>query len=284
MIIAVASGKGGTGKTTVTAALAANWSTPVAAVDLDVEEPNLHLFLHPAITGTEKGYIEVPKADESMCNSCGACAELCQFKAIALIGDTLLTFPDMCHGCGGCIAVCPTGALTQDSRELGELCHGTSGDISFHMGRLRIGEAMCPPLMKLVKNEVFSSHAEGSRDIILDSPPGASCPAVCAVQDADCVVLVTEPTPFGFYDFKIAYEAFSVFNKPMGVVVNKAGIGNAEVYDFCKEHNIPIWAEIPFDKKIAEAYSTGSVITDAVPSLKPAFAELTRSIQESVHA
>lgn len=284
MIIAVASGKGGTGKTTVTAALAANWKTPVAAVDLDVEEPNLHLFLHPSITGTEKGYIEIPEADERMCTSCGACTELCQFKAIALIGDTLLTFPEMCHGCGGCIAVCPTGALTESSRELGELCHGTSGDIAFHMGRLRIGEAMCPPLMKLVKNDVFSSYENETRDVILDSPPGASCPAICAVADADCVVLVTEPTPFGFYDFKIAYEAFSVFNKPTGVVVNKAGIGDMQVYAFCEEHNIPIWAEIPYDRGIAEAYSMGSVITEAVPSLKPVFEELTRSIQESVHA
>jgi len=284
VIIAVASGKGGTGKTTVTAALAANWNEPVTAVDLDVEEPNLHLFLHPDITETRKGYIGIPLADERLCNSCGACAELCQFKAIAVIGDTLLTFHDMCHGCGGCIAVCPTGALTEGTRELGELCHGTSGDIAFHMGKLRIGEAMCPPLMKLVKNEILTSHTKDSRDVILDSPPGASCPAVCAVSDADCVVLVTEPTPFGFYDFTIAYNAFSVFNKPTGVVVNKSGIGDRQIYDFCQEHDIPIWAEIPFDKRVAEAYSSGSIITDEVPDLKPVFEELTRSIQESVHA
>ena len=208
MIIAVASGKGGTGKTTVTASLATVWDGPVLAVDLDVEEPNLHLFLHPTMAGSAPARLTVPVVDEAKCTYCGACADLCQFKAISVMGQLLLTFPEMCHGCGGCLAVCPEKALSPGQRELGEISWGQAGRGGFLSGRLRLGEAMSPPLMRLVKARLNQMLAAGG-DAVIDAPPGVSCPAVNAVLDSDVILLVTEPTPFGFHDFKLAWEAFA---------------------------------------------------------------------------
>ncbi|WFS62655.1 ATP-binding protein [Pseudodesulfovibrio thermohalotolerans] len=272
MIYAVASGKGGTGKTTVSSSLAALWDGPATLVDLDVEEPNLHLFLKPELTDIRKAWIEVPEADESKCTRCRACADLCQFKAITVMADTLLVFPEMCHGCGGCLAVCPEGALFPGRRELGEICRGTAGRHDFVMGRLRVGEAMSPPLMRQIRHLFPGLEKQG--DILIDAPPGVSCPAIAAVTDADCIVLVTEPTPFGFHDFKLAWEAFTPLNKPMGAVINRSDLGDATVLDFCRENNIPVWAEIPYSREIAEAYSRGEVIADALRELEQTFVDL----------
>lgn len=280
MIVAVASGKGGTGKTTVAASLAHLWEGPVTAVDLDVEEPNLHLFLKPMITGRSVADMEVPLAEESLCTHCRACAELCQFKAIAVMGDVLLTFPEMCHGCGGCLAVCPEGALSPGSRELGEIRWGEAGQIHFVMGRLRVGEAMSPPLMRAVKAELEQQLSSSPSDVIIDCPPGVSCPAVNAVMDSDVILLVTEPTPFGAYDFKLAWEAFSPLEKPMAAVINRAGLGERSVYRFCREKRLPVLAEIPFDRTIAEAYSRGQVVAEASPGLRATFRDLARGVQE----
>ncbi|WP_316897941.1 ATP-binding protein [Pseudodesulfovibrio indicus] len=272
MIYAVASGKGGTGKTTVSSSLAALWDAPAALVDLDVEEPNLHLFLNPDLTSVEKAWIEVPEADEDKCTRCRACADLCQFKAITVMADTLLVFPEMCHGCGGCLAVCPEGALFPGRRELGEICKGTAGRHRFIMGRLRVGEAMSPPLMRQIR-ELFPALAKDG-DILIDAPPGVSCPAINAVADADCIVLVTEPTPFGFHDFKLAWEAFTPLGKPMGAVINRADLGNSQVTDFCRDNNIPVWAEIPYSRDIAQAYSRGEIIATRLKGLEPVFTAL----------
>lgn len=274
MRIAVASGKGGTGKTMVSAALVSLWIQSVVAVDLDVEEPNLHLFLKPEIDGRQQVFLEVPVVDETKCTRCGVCTYLCQFKAISLLGDVVLTFPEMCHACGGCMAVCPEGALSGGSRVLGEIRWGTAGNADFIMGRLRIGEAMSPPLMRQVKAKLAELYKNKTVDIIIDAPPGVSCPAVNAVMDSDAIVLVTEPTPFGAYDLKLAYEAFSPLDKPMGVIVNRAGIGDHGVYEFCRSMGIEILAEIPFDRRIAEAYSRGNLVPVACPDIKPVFATL----------
>ena len=169
MIVAVASGKGGTGKTTVAACLAAVWDRPVQLVDLDVEEPNLHLFLNPDLTENETAYLPVPIADQEKCTACRQCAELCQFKAITVLAEYVLTFPNMCHGCGGCWAVCPEGAVTEGRRELGEILTGSFRDQDFIMGRLRVGEAMSPPLMRQVLDRL-----QPDRDVIIDAPPGAT--------------------------------------------------------------------------------------------------------------
>jgi MinD superfamily P-loop ATPase len=274
MRLAVASGKGGTGKTTVSAALVSLWTQPVVAVDLDVEEPNLHLFLKPEISGRQQAFLEVPVVDETRCTRCGVCTDLCQFKAISLLGDVVLTFPEMCHGCGGCLAICPEGAMSAGTRILGEIRWGTAGRAGFIMGELRVGEAMSPPLMRQVKAQLSELYKDQAVDVIVDAPPGVSCPAVNAVMDSDAIVLVTEPTPFGAYDLKLAYEAFSPLGRPMGVVVNRAGIGDYGVYQFCRSRGIEVLAEIPFDRRIAEAYCRGDIVPIACPQIKPVFAAL----------
>ncbi|AEB10355.1 nucleotide-binding protein [Desulfobacca acetoxidans] len=280
MIAAIASGKGGTGKTTVTASLASIWDSPLIAVDLDVEEPNLHLFLQPVIEGCEKGYILTPVVDEAKCTYCGACADICQFAAITVMGRLILTFPEMCHGCNGCIAVCPEKAISPGQRELGDISWGKAGQVDYLAGRLRIGEAMSPPLMRLVKARLKRILAETGKDAIIDAPPGVSCPAVNAVLDSDIIILVTEPTPFGFYDFQLACEAFSPFGKPIGAVINRAGLGQDDIYRFCQERGLPILAEIPYDRAIAEAYSCGRIIAGISPELSATFVSLKDKIRE----
>jgi MinD superfamily P-loop ATPase len=280
MKIAIASGKGGTGKTTVSSSLVSVWESPVIAMDLDVEEPNLHLFLKPTITGKRTANMEIPKVDDTLCSKCGKCGELCQFKAISLMGEILMIFPEMCHGCGGCIAICPEGALTTEFRELGEVTWGQSGDAEFLMGRLRVGEAMSPPLMRTVKEKLKEMLDASSKDVIIDAPPGVSCPAMNAVMDSDVILLVTEPTPFGFYDMKLAHEAFLPMGKPMGVVVNRAGLGNADVYDYCAEKKLEIMAEIPYDRQIAETYAKGSIISESSDEMKQIFISLAEKIKQ----
>jgi MinD superfamily P-loop ATPase len=280
MNIAIASGKGGTGKTTVSASLVSVWPDPVAAMDLDVEEPNLHLFLNPQIDGRETALMEVPEVDESKCNRCRACADICQFKAISVFGSIIMTFPEMCHGCGGCFAVCREDAISTGSRELGEVAWGKSGDNPFIMGRLRVGEAMSPPLMRHVKGKRAEIEDSGDRDLIIDSPPGVSCPAVNAVMDSDAILLVTEPTPFGLYDLKLAHDAFSPLGKPMAVIVNRAGIGDRSTYDYCGSTGLNIIAEIPYDRKIAEMYSNGLVLAEASDRLRTIFEDLAASAEQ----
>lgn len=277
MICAVASGKGGTGKTTVTASLAAVWERPLCVADLDVEEPNLHLFLNPELGAEEPAFMEIPVLDPTRCTLCGLCAEFCQFKALSVMGKTLLVFPEMCHGCGGCLRLCPEGALSPGGRELGCIIPGRAGDTGFLMGRLRVGEAMSPPLLRAVKARLPRDCA-GERDILLDAPPGVSCPAVNAVMDADVVLLVTEPTPFGLHDLRLAVEAFRPMGAALGVVINRAGVGDAGVADFCRDENLPVWAEIPFSRAAAEAYARGQVLADALPELRGRFTALREHV------
>lgn len=282
MKLAVASGKGGTGKTTVSASLVSVWKNPVIATDLDVEEPNLHLFLRPEITGRRIAGMEVPVLDASKCTCCGKCSELCQFKAISLMGEVLLTFPEMCHGCGGCFAICPEKALSPGVRELGEMEWGSAGKAGFLMGRLRVGEAMSPPLMRQVKEKLGEMTAEKHADAIIDAPPGVSCPAVNAVMDSDFILLVTEPTPFGTYDLQLAHEAFQPLSIPMAVVVNRAGIGNNAVYEYCRSAGLEIFAEIPYERSIAEAYSRGRIISEISPEMGKLFTDLAEKIRSAV--
>jgi MinD superfamily P-loop ATPase len=279
MIVAIASGKGGTGKTMVSASLVRVWNEQVTPMDLDVEEPNLHLFLKPEITGKEKAFMEIPVVDEARCTYCRECADLCQFKAISVLGETILTFPEMCHGCGGCISICPEKALSAGSRELGEISWGRIGGADFLMGRLRVGEAMSPPLMKAVKDRLDQMGDLSTSDVIIDAPPGVSCPAMSAVMDSDVIILVTEPTPFGFFDLKLAHQAFSSLGKPMAVVVNRAGLGTSSVYDYCRANRLSIVAEIPYDREIAEAYSQGKVVSETSPALRDLFIDLADEIR-----
>ena len=280
MKVAIASGKGGTGKTMVTASLAVCWNSSALAVDLDVEEPNLHLFLQPQISGSQVAYMKVPVVDEKQCSFCRECSELCQFKAISVLNSVVLVFEEMCHGCGGCQAVCPQGAISLGSRVLGEISWGQSGRIGFMMGKLRVGEAMSPPLMRQVLNCMEQSkYLSHLTDVLIDAPPGVSCPAISAVIESDVIVLVTEPTPFGVFDLSLAYSAFKTLKKPMGVVINRAGIGNGQVYQFCQEVSLPVWAEIPYKRSIAEAYASGKVVAESSAKMRRLFNELSGKIQ-----
>jgi MinD superfamily P-loop ATPase len=292
MKAAIASGKGGTGKTMVSASLCAVWNKPVTAVDLDVEEPNLHLFLDPQIAGRRDALMEVPQVDETRCTYCRACADLCRYKAISVLNSVVLVFPEMCHGCGGCMAVCPTRAISTGHRTLGEIAWGTAGSASFLSGRLRVGEAMSPPLIRQVMAELKSSaFFRKDADVLMDAPPGVSCPAVNAVMDSDIIVLVTEPTPFGVYDLDLAVQAFEPLGKPMGVVVNRAGLGDEAVYRFCKAAALPIFAQIPHQRAIAETYAAGKVVALASEQMHALFVRLAEiichaagAVQELHHA
>ena len=241
---------------------------------------DLHLFLHPTIEGSATAYLTVPTVDEAKCTYCGACAELCQFAALNIMGQVILTFPEMCHGCGGCLAVCPEKAISPGRRELGEISWGVAGGVGFLAGRLRVGEAMSPPLMRQVKARLAQRLAATGGDAIIDAPPGVSCPAVNAVLDCEVILLVTEPTPFGVYDFKLAWEAFTPLGKPLGAVINRAGLGDDAIYRFCQEKGLPILAEIPYDRAIAEAYARGRIIADLSPEIKETFVTLRDKIRD----
>ncbi|MGD9210427.1 MAG: ATP-binding protein [Desulfobacteraceae bacterium] len=279
MKVSIASGKGGTGKTMVTSSLATSWNGPVVAVDLDVEEPNLHLFLKPTIIDSHKAVLEIPQVDETRCDYCRQCAELCQFKAISVLNKVIMVFAEMCHGCGGCIAVCPQKAILPDQRILGEISWGESKSIGFLMGRLRVGEAMSPPLIRQVQAELSSQDTfSAEADVLFDAPPGVSCPAVSAVLESDVIVLVTEPTPFGLFDLRLAHQAFMPLGKPMGVVINRSGLGNDEIYHFCGKIKLPILAEIPYQREIAQAYAKGEIIARHSPQMEDLFSKLVEKI------
>jgi MinD superfamily P-loop ATPase len=277
MIISVASGKGGTGKTTVATNLAYSIGNGVQVLDCDVEEPNAHLFLNPAIEQTETVYVPVPEIDESKCTYCRKCAEICRFRAIAVIGETLLTFPELCHSCGGCAHVCPEGAVAETGREVGIIERGNSGSLDFVKGRLRVGEAMSPPLIKKVR-----SYAEPDKITIIDAPPGTSCPVIAAMKDTDFVLMVTEPTPFGLHDLKLAVEAVKLLGIPHGMVINRSDMGDNTVQAYAEKENIPILMEILFDRRIAEAYSKGVLISRENSLWKKRFQLLFRHIRAVV--
>ncbi len=274
--IAVASGKGGTGKTTIAtnlALVAASQGLDVSYLDCDVEEPNGHIFLKPEIETTTPVNVSVPVVDEAKCTSCGKCADICQYSAIALLGKTVLTFPNLCHACGGCMLVCPTGAITETGRDIGVVEEGMAGGVRFVHGKLRIGEAMSPPLIRAVKKRTRESGLT-----IIDAPPGTSCPVIQSVRGADYVVLVTEPTPFGLNDLKLAVEMLRVLKLPFGVVVNRADMGDDAVFDYCRDESISVLLRIPDDRRIAEAYSRGLPVADALPEYKGAFDSLLKEV------
>ena len=277
MIISIASGKGGTGKTTVATNLALSIDTDVQLLDCDVEEPNAHLFIHPVFEKNETITIAVPEVDEEKCNLCKKCSEICQFKAIVVIGETVLTFHELCHSCGGCMEVCPEGAITETGRELGIIEIGHRNGLEFIHGRLRVGEAMSPPLIKKVR-----SFTRPDRLTIIDAPPGTSCPVIAAMKDVDFILLVTEPTPFGLYDLKLAVGAVNILKIPCGLVINRSDIGDENVKEYATKEGLPVLMEIPFDRQIAEIYSRGEVLVEVISEWKEKFLELYHRIEEIV--
>lgn len=274
MIISIASGKGGTGKTTVATNLAFSLENNVQLLDCDVEEPNSHLFLNPEIQDKETVSVPVPKIDEKKCNYCKKCAEICRFNAIAVLKNTILTFPELCHSCGGCVIICPEKAISETGRELGLIQRGRAGKIDFVYGSLRIGEAMSPPLIEKVKSYIHPDKIN-----IIDAPPGTSCPVITAIKNVDFVLMVTEPTPFGLHDLKLAVEAVKLLNIPCGLVINRSDLGDNKVKEYALQNKLPILMEIPFERRIAEIYSNGGLIVEEMPEWKPKFLELYRQIE-----
>ena len=272
MRIAVASGKGGTGKTTVAtnlAYVAARDGQSVAYLDCDVEEPNGALFLKPEMTGSEPVRVSVPAVDLDKCTECGLCGEICQYSAIVPMQGKVLLFPELCHGCGGCWLVCEPGAIAESHRVTGRIERGRAGPVQCVQGLLDVGQAMSPPVIKAVK-----AAAPGADVVVMDAPPGTSCPVIESVRDADCVLLVTEPTPFGLHDLKLAVEMVRTLGLPFGVVINRAECGDSETHQWCAAEGIPVLAEIPDDRDIAEAYSRGELMCSALPDYTPLLADL----------
>ena len=275
MIISVASGKGGTGKTTVATNLALSIGSNVQLLDCDVEQPNAHLFIHPVFDRTETVTTPVPEIDMDKCTLCGKCGEICEFKAIVVVGETVLPFEELCHSCGGCMAVCPEKAITEKGRELGVLQKGHRNGVEFIQGKLRVGEAMSPPLIKAVL-----ALRDPTKITIVDAPPGTSCPVIETMKPADFILMVTEPTPFGLNDLKLAVGAARILNIPCGLVINRSDIGDDKVKKYANLENLPILLEIPFDRQIAEAYSRGDMIVDVMPESKAKFLELYEKIKD----
>ena len=277
MKIAVASGKGGTGKTTVATNMAYLGSCTgrnVAYVDCDVEEPNGHIFFKPAFDVTMPVGTLVPKVDGSKCIHCGACGEICQYSAIVSAGQAVLVFDELCHGCGGCSFVCPVGAISEVLHETGRAQIGSAGSIAFVHGLLDVGQAMSPPVIKAVK-----AAAPMSDITIIDSPPGTSCPVIESVRGCDFLLLVTEPTPFGLNDLKLAVEMARAMKLPFGVVINRADIGDRATHLYCSDNGIEILSEIPDDRSIAEAYSRGELASEVSPDYRLAFETLLGKIE-----
>lgn len=282
MKIAVASGKGGTGKSTVATNLAYLLSKSykqVCLLDCDVEEPNCHIFLKPIFNYSEPVYVPVPKIDVEKCVQCGKCAEICQYNALAFIKGKVIVFPELCHGCGSCELICPSNAISETGREVGIIEAGFSQGFNFVHGKSRIGEAMSPPLIKAVKKY---ADKEDFNIQILDCPPGTSCPVIAAASESDFVIMVTEPTPFGLYDLKLAVDVMRKIKLPFGIVINRSGENDYLIEDYARDENINILTKIPDSRAIAECYSKGNLILRALPEFKKAFDPLVNIIRENM--
>ncbi len=263
MKLAIASGKGGTGKTTLSVALALAVDREVQYLDCDVEEPNGKLFLHPQADSVETVSVPVPYVDRSLCSGCGDCSDICQFNAIVSQGDYAITFPELCHSCGGCTRVCPDEAITEVMHPIGSLTIGRAGQIHCVQGMLDVGVAMSTPLIRAVKEHVTQDGVS-----IIDSPPGTSCPMIETVRDADFVLLVTEPTPFGLHDLKIAVKTVRELDRPFAVIINRGDQTENCVDAFCEEEGVEVLLRIPENRAIARAYSRGETMLSVLPDLK----------------
>jgi len=279
MIISVASGKGGTGKTLVATSLALSLKDTydVQLLDCDVEEPNDHVFMKPSINHSEAVSIPVPSVNEEKCTHCGKCAEVCAFNAIAVIKQTVLVFPGLCHGCGACSYLCPEKAISEVANNIGVIETGDANGIGFVQGRLDVGQMMAPPVIRKVKELVDDSKLN-----IIDASPGTSCPVAEAIKNSDFCLLVTEPTPFGLNDLVLAVETVRKLGIPCGVVLNRAGVGDGKTEEYCLKENIPIMLTIPLDTAIAGFYSRGIPLVEGMPQYRNDFVELFGKVKKAI--
>lgn len=278
MKIAIASGKGGTGKTTVAVNLALSLDN-CQLLDCDVEEPDCNIFLHLLLENLEDIYLPVPEIDKEKCTFCGKCSEFCQYNALAIFPQTqnALVFKDLCHGCGGCTLLCPENAITEKKKLIGVLERGLDSRLEFVRGVLNIGEAMATPVITGLKKKIDTKKVA-----ILDSPPGTACPVIETISGCDFCILVTEPTPFGLHDLKLAVGLTRILQVPCGVIINKAGIGDNTVDAYCKRESIPVLMEIPHDMKIAQLCSRGTPFVEKMPSWKEKFQNLFTTVEEMI--
>jgi len=276
MIISVASGKGGTGKTLVATSLAFSLkeTNKVQLLDCDVEEPNDFIFLKPAIKQRKPVYLAIPSVDKERCTYCGKCAEVCEYRAIAVVNNNVLVFPELCHGCGACSYLCPEKAITEKKKEVGVIESGQSYGIAFVQGKLTLGEAMPTPVIRKVKESISHDSL-----VIIDVSPGTSCPVVQAIRGSDFCLLVTEPTPFGLNDLVLAVETVKELDIPCGVVINRDGAGDKGVEEYCLKRNIPILLSIPLDTEVAHLYSRGIILAEGIPKWKVSFLELFKKLR-----
>ncbi len=275
MIISVASGKGGTGKTTIAVNLALSLSD-VQLLDCDVEEPNCHIFIKPVFKSRNAVFIPVPVVNQNKCDGCGRCQEVCVYNAVVVVNKKVLLFPELCHGCGSCTYFCPHKAIEEEKKEIGVIEIGKNGETQFVHGKLNIGMMMSPPVIRAVKK-----HINRKKTVIIDAPPGTSCPVITAIKDTDFVILVTEPTPFGLNDLSLAVEVVRKLGISFGVIINRSDLGNKKTDEYCAAENIPVLMRIPFNKKIAEIYSRGDSIVKALPEYRGKFQELYKKIEQN---
>ena len=279
MKIAIASGKGGTGKTTLSTNLAAFLAEnqKIVLIDLDVEEPNSGLFIEGKLVHQEDKFKKIPEWKKDDCILCGNCQKVCNFNAVIKLADRIMIFPELCHSCYACSELCPAKSLPMIPQKIGVLRHFRNDNLSFVESKLDIGQEMAVPLIsqtidyieKNFPNDIFQ---------IYDSPPGTSCPVIEASKDADFVILVTEPTPFGLHDLKLAVQTMLELKKEFGVVINRFGIGNDDVLKYCKHQNIPILTKIPNSRKIAKIYSQGELLYKQVPEFENALEKLISKV------
>ena len=279
--VAVASGKGGTGKTLISTNLAhlASKTMKVALYDLDVEEPNSHLFLPMDKRVEEPVKMMIPVVDDDKCTYCGICSKVCEYHAIITLAKNVLVFPELCHSCYGCLEMCPTNAISEGFKSIGDIAVSHEGNLNLITGKLKVSESATTALIAKTKQEVMAD----AQLAIYDSPPGTSCPVIEATKDMDYIVLVSEPTLFGLHDLDLVVKTIRQLNKPFGIIINKYEKNNTIIDDYCRDNSIEILGKVPMDNNIASAYAQGELVCKTVKGTAPLFEKLLNTILAKVN-